>query len=299
MSRISTSQIFERTQRHVGQARERETQSAEKASTGRELVRPSQNPSGYLLSSNLKDDLATTRTMIKNAELGTRVLNMTENMFAQVQETMQRAYELGIASSGKSVSSDAARQYTIGEIRTLRDAAIQLLNTRYGNRTLLSGFRSDGPAFDKEGNYLGDAGEISVEVGRDMKIPINITGARSVMGAGVKDGVNILLPLQMLVRGVETDNSELIHGSLELFNKANDQISLTRGEIGARLSLIDRTIKSGKEIEVSSIASISEVEDADAIKVFSDLARDRTALEAAISTGKKLITENPTDKFYQ
>ena len=50
---------------------------------------------------------------------------------------------------------------------------------------------------------------------------------------------------------------------------------------------------------VAELDEAYQTQDADAIKVFSDLARDHTVLQASISTTQKLLNDNPTDLFYR
>jgi flagellar hook-associated protein 3 FlgL len=297
--RISTPQIFDRANSHVANAREKEVLSSEKASTGKAIVRPSQDPAGYMVATALKDDLSILGATVKNADAASRVLTLTESVFSNLQDTLQRAYELAIAASGENTGSDATRKYTFSEVETLYDSAIQLLNTRYGNRTLLGGFKSNQAAFDTHGNFMGDGGQIEVEIARGLYIPINISAERAVLGRGLDGGINLLEPLQNFIQGLKTSDTRLIQSSLEGFVRANDQISLIRGEIGSRTSQIERAINSQEQVEVDSVSAISEVEDADAVKVFSDLSRDQTVLRAAISTSHKILTENPTDIFYK
>jgi len=192
-----------------------------------------------------------------------------------------------------------SRQASVAEVQGIYDSAIQLLNTRFADRTLLAGFHSDKPAFDANGKFLGDAGEIKVEISQGQMMAVNVSGERAVLGKGINGGINILEPIQMLLQGLQTGNSEKIQASLGLFSKANDQVSLVRSELGARALQAEHAINSqhikqeqGGEI----LASLSEV---DAVKVFSDLARDQTVLRAAISTTQKLLSENPTDIFYK
>ena len=297
--RISTPQIFDRSAANIGTAREREVISSEKAATGKQLVRPSQDPAGYMVSNALKDDLSVLNTTMKNATASVKVLNMTETVFAQVQDALQRAYELAIAAAGQNAGAEANRKYNAAEVQTLYDSSLQLLNTRYGSRTLLAGFKSDKPAFDPQGNFLGDGGQIELEVARGLRIPVNISAERGVLGKGIIGGINILDPLRTLVIGLRTSNTEMIQSTLDMFHKANDQISLIRGEIGSRAAQIERAVSTQEQIQVDSIAAVSEIEDADAVKVFSDLSRDQTVLRAAISTSHKILTENPTDIFYK
>jgi len=298
-ARIATSQLFQRAQDNVANARQKELVSAEKAATGRELVRPSQNPSGFIIANSTRDQLLARETMAKNASMATKTLTVTENILAQLQDVTQRAYELAVAASGSGVTSAEQRQFAKGELDTLYESVIQTLNTRYGSRTLLAGYRADGPAFDFQGNFLGDDGIIEIEVAPETKVAVNIQAQRAIMGEGDENGINIIEVFQRLMKGLALNNDNMIHGTLEDFAHANDQLSQFRGEIGAQMGQIYRSLDSHEAIKVESLDTISRVEDADAIKVFSDLARDQAVLQAAISTSKSLLSETGLEKLYK
>ncbi len=150
-----------------------------------------------------------------------------------------------------------------------------------------------------KGKYLGDKGSIEIEVAKGLKIPINVSAEKAFLGEGVRNGTNILTTLQSLVKGLEMNNVEQIRGSIDELQKANEQISQVRGEVGARMNQIQRAVDNHVSSKIDTLDSISKIEEADAIKVFSELARDQTVLKAAISTSQKMLSENPTDILFK
>ncbi len=145
-TRISSNQLFNNAQGNIASAREREVISAEKAATSKEIVRASQNPSGWLTAADLKDDLAVRDVIAKNASVALHVLNSSEDVLAQVQEYTQRAKELVLSTSANNPASIEARSHVLDEVRTIYEGVIQAANSRFGNRTLFAGFKSQGMA---------------------------------------------------------------------------------------------------------------------------------------------------------
>ncbi len=298
-SRISTGQIFSNAQSHVASAREKEIVSSEKASTMKEIVRPSQNPSGWVQAASLKDDLSIREAIAKNTSLATNVLNTTEMVLSQMQECVQKAQEIAVGSAGTDDRGAATRKHSQTELQGIFDAAVQTLNTRYGNRTLFAGLKSQGAAFDREGNYLGDSNSFEIEIARGLTVPLNISAERYIQGKGTADGVDILTLFKDLQQGLRMDDPLLVQNTLESFSKANDQISLARSDLAARMNQLDRALEDTANATIDSKDAISKIEDADAIKVFSELARDQTVLRASLQTSQKLLTENPSDILYK
>jgi flagellin-like hook-associated protein FlgL len=164
---------------------------------------------------------------------------------------------------------------------------------------LFAGLKSQGPAFDADGNYVGDDLKLEVEIANGLKLPLNLTGKQVLMGEGSFGGVNILDTMRRLINGMATDDSPAIQGTLEDLGRANDQLSFMRAELGARMDAVKRAVETQQENKILTQGSISKVEDADAVKVFSDLARDQAVLQSAMSTTKKLLTENPADTLFK
>lgn len=281
-NRISTNQIFDRTQAHIAKAREKEIGSAEKSSTFKEIVRPSQNPIGWITANRLKNDLSIRDTMAKNDSMGMHVLNMTETVLSQVQDYTQKGHELALAAAGRDPYSDGAREHIYKDACQLYESVIQSLNTKYGNRTLLSGFKTESPAFDISGEYLGDDNKLMIEVDHGLKVPLNIPGSQAILGQGLKDGVNIVGLFKRLVQSLGDDDIEGVRGTLEDFERANRQMSVIRTEVGGWMTQVDRATNSHASVSLESKIAVSKIEEADSIKVFSDLARDQAVLKASI-----------------
>lgn len=297
-SRVSTNQMFTNAQGHVAQAREREQISGEKAASQKEINRPSQDPSGWMQASTLKDDLAVRETLTKNAQVANHVLQATETIFEQAQEYVGRAYELVIGTAGTATGPNA-RQDTLAEIQGIYDGLLQALNFKYGNRTLLAGFRSDRPAFDHGGNFLGDAGVVQVDIDRDLRVPLTMSAERYILGREAVGGIDIPATFQRLIQGLSIDDTPMIQSTIEDLKHGIEQLSVARSEVGTRMQSIERALGRHANHTISTAEQVSKIEDADAIKVFSDLARDQTILHAAIQTSQKLLSNNPGEIFFK
>lgn len=298
-NRISTTQIFTNAQQHIGAAREREVITAERASTGKQLVRPSQDPAGFMIAAGLKDEMSMTDSIARNASLANQVLSVTENIFVRVQDLVQRTHELALSCSGEGSTPESSRGIIAHEIETIYESALQAMNTRYNNRALLSGFQTQNAPFNIEGDYQGDRGMLDVEVAPGLKVAVNVSAERAIYGEGLQEGTDILGTMQRLIIGLKEGNTEIVHGTLEDLVKANDQLSRIRGEIGARMNQIKAALDTHDVSNIDLTSGIAKIEDADSIKVFSELAKDQSVLQAAISTNNKLLNENPTDIFFK
>ncbi|MCB0418808.1 MAG: hypothetical protein KDD39_14255, partial [Bdellovibrionales bacterium] len=236
MSRISTIQLYDRANSSIGESRERESITSQKAATLKEIVRPSDDPRGWAVAQQIKDELSIQDTLSRNGALARHVLSATEDIFKQATDQVERAYELGLASIYKGAD---VRQAALQEVEEVYESVIHSLNSRYGSRTLLGGFKSDRPAFSADGEFQGDKGSIEIELERGQRIPISINGSEAIAGTGFSNGVNIPEIFKRLIDGLKNADDEQIGGTFADFQKAVSQLTSVRTEIGARMNRID------------------------------------------------------------
>jgi flagellar hook-associated protein 3 FlgL len=297
-TRIATSQIFDGSNQHISNARAKEVASAEKAATQKAINRPSDDPRGWVLINRLKDEQSINDTVAKNGELASNILSATETIVAQLQDNCIRAHELAVSTAG-SVTSAQKRQLIKAEVEKLYQVTIQTMNTRFGNRTLLAGFKTEGLAYDQEGHFIGDEGKIEIDIDRGVRATLNLDTKLAVEGKGLQKGMNIPQAFKTFIEGLDTNNDKLINDALGEFYKSVDQLSIARVEIGAQQGNIHRALESLGNVKLGNADAISKVEDVDATKAFSDLAKDQTILNAALNTTHKILTQTPPDVLFR
>jgi flagellar hook-associated protein 3 FlgL len=293
MSRVSTAQFFDNTQRNIQNAKEKEAVSAEKSSSLKEISRPSQAPAEWLIASTQKNDVAIRDGISKNATLASHMINTTDGAIAQAQDLVQKVHTLALSAVGSAVGD--VTKHVLPEIKGLYENFIQTLNTKFGSRSLLGGQKSAGPAFNIEGRFLGDAGKIEVEIDRGVFVPINVSGSQAILGQGLKDGVDIIQGMKDIISGLETGNQELIGNALDVFTKATDQLSISRTQLAGSSLQIEKAVQRNAENKIQQLDAIAQIEEANPIKVFSDLAKDQTVLRAALESSHKIMSESPAD----
>ncbi|MBI1859410.1 MAG: hypothetical protein HYR96_00640 [Deltaproteobacteria bacterium] len=295
-TRVSTNQIYTGGLEHISQARGHELSSAEKAQTNKEVNRPSDAPATWVRASNLKDGLSTGDNIQRNVVIANHFMTAADTALTQLQEFIQRTQELAISAA----DGNARRDMILKDAQGLWSSVLQTMNSRYGDRGLFGGFQTKAPAFDAEGNFLGDNNAIRIEIAAGSEpVPINFSASQIFLGMGLKEGVDIPMIYKNFIQGLQENNVELIQSCLPQLIQANEQISLGRGEVAGRMSQVSRALDSYASERTSTADSVSQLEDADAYKVFSELARDQTIFQSALMTNKKVLTEAPADILFK
>ncbi len=299
MSRVATAQSYLQADQAISQAREREMQSAQTATKLQAVSKPSDSPTSWVVSRNLKDENSVQQSTARQALIATDVMNATETALAQVQQYLNRTHELALAAASMHiVDAKAPRESILAEVKRIFEGVITTLNTSFNNRSLFGGHQTKGLAFDRIGNYLGDDQRINIEIEGGDRQPINISARELILGES-NGGVNIVNLFHQLIQGIETTDTRQIGETLGGFTQAIDQLSLGRAQLGAVMSRVNTAIQTGEESSILRKDAISKIEEADAVRAFTELAKNQTVLKATLQTTQKVLQEVPEDILFK
>lgn len=110
-----------------------------------------------------------------------------------------------------------------------------------------------------------------------------------------QDGENLFQALKKLQIALSTDDKAGIQESLDRIDDSIQQVVIARTALGARVMTIDGTLNSLHTNTVDSKAGISNLEDADAFQVISDINKTESALQATLQTSGKLMQKSLMD----
>lgn len=164
--------VRETINRTKGRMENLQTQSA----TLKKLNTPSDNPVGAAKILEIRTDKVNNEQFLTNAKIAEAQLNNTESAVAELADIMVRAKEIAIQQSSGASANDDTRLAVAEEITQLYQSAIGTANRRIGDRYVFGGYKTDKPPVSIEGKYVGDDGQMMVEVGRDVFIAMNIPG---------------------------------------------------------------------------------------------------------------------------
>lgn len=153
---------------------------SEQASSGRRLIRPSDDPAATALALGLERRVASINRSVEAANSGRDVVDGAAGVLQEVSGLVSQVRSLVIQGMNGTLDPQS-RKALADEVSLLREQLVTLGNTRQGNRYLFAGSKSDERPFtaDASGSigYGGDDIEQDVRIGDGVGIPINVTGA--------------------------------------------------------------------------------------------------------------------------
>jgi flagellar hook-associated protein 3 FlgL len=129
---------------------------------------------------------------------------------------------------------------------------------------------------------------------RDLD-PEDQDDAEMIQTIKTKTGVNIFNVFKEFREGLMGNNPAQLHSALDGLDGAFKQVLASRAIVGARQNAVQANQELLDSLQINNQSLRSSIEDADTVKVFSDLARNETLLNSTLETNKKLLTPSLLD----
>jgi flagellar hook-associated protein 3 FlgL len=265
-------------------------ETQQKLSSGKQISRPSDSPSGTVSAMELRSQLATNQQYARNADDGLGWLNAADSALQSASEQVNRARSLVLQGLSTGSNSPTARQALADEIvqisETIRDSA----NTSYLDRPVFGGTTKSPEAYPKAGGFKGDGQEVLRSVGVSTKVPVNLDG-KVVFGDGSE---SIFAVLSEIATKMVNDPAALT-GELDRLDAKAATIRTGLSTVGARTNQLERMRQAATDAAMNVTKSLSDVEDIDLPQTITELQLQQTAYQAALAAGARVVQPSLVD----
>lgn len=259
-------------------------------STGKQLTRPSDSPAGTMSAMQLRSELAARQRYARSTTDGLARLGTAEDALTSSSTLLNRARDLVLQGmSAPASASPSAREALATEIDSLRESLISLGNTTYLDRPVFGGTTAQSRAFDDNGGYLGDGGEVTRRVADGVTVRVDVPA--SAFGTGTGQVFDVL-------RQVATDlrtNPAALTGDLDRLDSGMRTLNTELSRIGTRYGQLTAA-RDASDAQVVGLASrLSEIEDADLAKAIIDLETQSVGYQAALAATARVLQPSLLD----
>lgn len=297
--RITSGMVARNVLADINATAERLNRTRSKASSGREIERPSDNPFGAARALKLRETLDATQQHQRNAEDALGFLDATELALARITDVGQRVRDL-VVQGGTDSSDDVSGKAIAVEVRGLIEAMKEHGNVQFAGRYVLAGtdtttmpFPPSPPPPAAPDSYAGNGERIAREIGPGVAVAINQPGS-AVLGTGAPG--DLLGVLRSIADHLETGDRAALRGpDLAALDGRLDALLGIRADNGATSQRIETALGRLAQFEESSVSQLSETEDADFAKVMIDLSTQQAAYEAALRSGANIVQASLMD----
>lgn len=296
--KISTTLFLDRAAGQIGNIQGSLSKIQEQLSTGKEIVRPSDEPDKAAAVTRLETTLSKHDNYKSALNMVKTRLGFEETALTSVSDALNRIKELAVQASNDTLGAQDRKSVAL-EIKSLRDQILSYANSQDTNgHYIFAGGRGESPAFGDNGkgqvDYLGDQSRTQVIVGDNRRLNANRAGSdvfTRVMrddGKGGTVGVGFFQALDDLTRSIETSDRAGMKRGLGELDQSDQAITNGLAMVGADGNVVDVQTSVLDALSLQMKTTLSEVQDLDYTTAITKMNRDQLALEAAQSSFAKI-----------
>ncbi len=260
-------------------------------SSGKQISRPSDSPTGAVQSLRLRDDVRQYQQYARNADDGLGWLGMVDATLTGAMDQIQRARDLTVQGMNTGASSSGQAQESVAiEIDNIRKSLISVANTTYLGRPVFGGTTTGQIAYDTAGGYVGDAGTVKRTVGPGASVRVDAAGPQ-VFGTGP---TQLFAVLGTIANDLRT-NPAALGADLGSLDTAFRTIQNQMADVGARYNRVAQNKQLADDKVLDLRNRLSDVEDIDLPKTITELQLQQTAYQAALAATSKVIQPSLVD----
>lgn len=288
--RIPESALYNQVINDILTADRRRITAHSQLSSGRRLQRPSDNPVDVITALRYRTGLAEIGQFLANAREARDWLDATESALRNANSLVQRAREVAVMGANGSLPAGSLTAMA-DEVRQLRDEMIQLGNTSHGAWFIFGGYRTTAAPFDAAGNYLGDAGVVSREIGPGVSLGVNLPGA-----AGSHPVFSpALAALDQLANDLQAGNTAAVGADITALDGVIDSFLSVRAQVGAKTNRIELAEARLGDFQFSLTRLQSNLEEVDIAQAQVDLSVQENAYRVALASAARLVQNTLLD----
>lgn len=294
--RITSSMIHRGVLADLNEIATKVSRTQLKMSSGKEILRPSDDPFGTGRALTLRSELDGLGQYRRNAADADGWTTATDTALGTIGDLALRAREL-LLRGGTGTTPASERIKLADEIDQLIAAAKDTGNSNYAGRSLFGGTATATKPYGAASDaYLGDGGDIVRSIGPGVSVIINTRGS-DVLGDGA-DGklLNTLRDVAAHLRGATpADDAALRGADIVAIDRSIDDVLAVRAQVGAVANRVSSADNRLAELEENARRLLSETEDADMAATIVDYSMQQSVYQSALRAGAGIVQTSLLD----
>lgn len=299
--RVTTSMIQRNVLADLNTLSEKLAKTQGKASSGKEISRPSDDPFNASRAMGLRQTLDANGQYTRNINDAQGWQDATESALASMTDLVGRANTLVL--QGATDTADAESRLAIAaEIDQIIEGLKESGNATYGDNYLMGGTVTNAPPYKLgpddtfQGNEAGldpSIPGIVREIGPGVTMTINLVG-REVLGDGGADG-KLLGTLRQISANLKANDSAALKTDTGVLKAQQDTLLNVRARNGSMTNRLTAAATRLDQIQGAVTEQLSNTEDADIVKTIIDFNSQSAAYQASLRAGANIVQSSLMD----
>lgn len=331
--RITSFMLYEQFARYLQTNMKDFAKFNARLATGKKINSLSDDVIGSIKALDYKVNISANEQYKRNIAEAKTLLDFTNTVLNSVAKILPDIRNIALSSVSGSLSAEERAAFAY-QTALFRDNLLALSNSKFRERYIFSGFRTDIEAFNNATFvYQGDSGIINVMVDRNTVLPVNIPGSSvfaytlntpeviqinngrfvhytpaggTTINVEIRDTDNVTVLdtfsfsnlIQMadiLSSAISSGNTMRIEALLKPFNAITNQVLSSQADIGTRANTLNSLDKQLADNNLTLGNILSKTEDADMTETIMEVNKADTALQALREASRKVLAQSLMD----
>ncbi len=264
----------------------RPTAPHSRPASGRQITKPSDNPSGTVSAMQLRSQLGRLDQHAADSVDALGWLTQVDTALTGTNNQLQQVRTLVLQAANTGASDSSTDATLANQVRAARDSLVSLANTQYLGRPIFGGTTTRSTAFTVTGSgtaavvtYAGDTGDVTRTIDDSTTVRINQLGI-SVFGADASN----LFDLLNTISADMTSNPAALGSDLNKLDAAMQTISNQQSLAGSTYARIQTLQSRSGTISTQLRSQLSDLQDVDVADLAIQVSSVNVAYQAAVQT---------------
>jgi flagellar hook-associated protein 3 FlgL len=282
--RVTESMAMRDFLRDTNGARSGMLEAQNKVSTGRSVLRPSDNPRDLSDILRLRADKVENAQYERNVEYGRSRLDFADTALASIQDMVERVRFLGLTAISTDTQTDAFST----EVEGLRSQILGTANSALQGRFVFGGSDGETLPFSEDPitgvvTYQGNSDQMKVQVGRASTLQTQLPGD-DLFGSGN----DVFQSLTDLIVALKTGDKSQIDAKLKPLESAWEGISLSRSRVGSQINVADSIAREMSAMSLVRESNLVDLESADLTTALTEFQSYQNAVQSTLAVGARI-----------
>lgn len=291
--RVTEGMKYSQVLRNLGNISSQQAEASEEASTGVRVNKPSDDPIAAAQIARLRASSSQTDAHLSTISTVRGDAELTESTLSGATDIFARLNELAVQASNGNLTADDRKTMGV-EVSGLKEALIQLGNTRGNRGYLFSGNQVTTPAFDTSGVFQGDDGEQLVPIGNSTPTSVSTSGSQAFVVAG---GRNVFADVDAFATALSTNDEAGIRASIDNISASHGQLVDAQARSGLILSKLDASQSVLTSLDTEQQKAAQTAAAADPYESYTRFTSLGQSLERSIAVSKQILDLGGQNRF--
>lgn len=284
--RISENSMVQDFLKNLESARQRWFGWNQQVSTGKKLLKLSDNPADSARLVRIQDEFARTNQYLRNVSRAQSKLGTASSALNTLRNLTITASEKTIGALTDTTSQDSRNAIAL-ELEGILKNAEQIAATSVDGLYIFAGSRVDTAPFTKVGGsyvYQGDGQPAVIEVAQGESVQVSVPGSE----VFADSSADLLNTMRQLIDQLEAGDVSAAQSSLGALQDAGKVIDAARFKISTSINQTDSANNRLNDHLLDLTSEVSRLQDADMAEAITRMAQSETALDAALGAGSHM-----------